>query len=109
MKKASLLLTSIAGVVLLGLATPSFAADEVTLSGTAKCGKCALKETAKCQTVIETEKDGKPVKYYVANNAVAKAFHDNVCQDSKKVTATGTVKDVDGKHELTASKIEVAK
>jgi len=111
MKKASLLLTSIAGVVLLGLATPSFAADkdEVTLSGTAKCGKCALKETAKCQTVIETEKDGKPVKYYVANNAVAKAFHDNVCQDSKKVTATGTVKEVDGKQEFTASKIEVAK
>ena len=109
MKKASLLFTSIAGVVLIGLATPTFAADEVNLSGTAKCAKCALKETAKCQTVIETEKDGKPVKYYVANNAVAKAFHENVCQDTKKVTATGTVKEVDGKMELTPSKIEVAK
>ena len=110
MKKASMLFTSIAGVVLLGLAIPSFAADkEVTLSGTAKCGKCALKETAKCQTVIEAEKDGKPVKYYVANNDVAKAFHENVCQDTKKVTATGTVKEVDGKQEFTASKIEVAK
>jgi hypothetical protein len=111
MKKASMLFTSIAGVVLLALATPSFAADkdEVTLEGTAKCAKCALKETAKCQTVIETEKDGKPVKYYLANNDVAKKFHENVCQDSKKVTATGTVKEVDGKKEFTVTKIEVAK
>jgi len=60
--------------------------------------------------VIETEgKDGKAVKYYVANNDVAKAFHKNVCQENKKVTATGTVKEVDGKKEFTATKIEVAK
>jgi hypothetical protein len=111
MKKASLLLSGIAGVALLALVTPTFAAgDEMTLSGEAKCAKCALKETAKCQTVIETEgKDGKPVKYYVANNDVAKAFHKNVCQENKKVTATGTVKEVDGKKEFTATKIEVAK
>ena len=111
MKKVSMLFTSITGVVLLALATPTFAADkdEVTLSGTAKCAKCALKETAKCQTVIEAEKDGKPVKYYVANNDVAKKFHENVCQDSKKVTATGTVKEKDGKQEFTATKIEVEK
>ncbi len=112
MKKASMLLSGIAGVALLALATPTFAADkdEVTLSGEAKCAKCALKETAKCQTVIETEgKDGKAVKYYVANNDVGKAFHKTICEENKKVTATGTVKEVDGKKEFTASKIEVAK
>ena len=31
------------------------------------------------------------------------------CQDTKKVTATGTVKNVAGKSEFTASKIELAK
>ena len=107
-----MLLSGVAGMVLLGFATPTFAADkdEVTLSGEAKCAKCALKETAKCQTVIETEgKNGKPVKYYVANNDVAKAFHKNICEENKKVTATGTVKEADGKKEFTATKIEVAK
>jgi hypothetical protein len=113
MKKASLLLTGIAGLLLLALATPSFGADaskERTLTGTAKCAKCALKETDKCQTVIQTEnKKGKTVTYYVADNEVGKAFHQNVCKEAKKVTATGTVKKVDGKNEFTASKIEVAK
>jgi hypothetical protein len=40
---------------------------------------------------------------------VSKKFHENLCQDSKKVTATGTVKEVNGKMELTPSKIELAK
>lgn len=113
MKKASLLFTGIAGLLLLALATPSFGADaskERTLAGTAKCAKCALKETDKCQTVIQTEnKKGKTVTYYVADNEVGKAFHQNVCKEAKKVTATGTVKKVDGKNEFTASKIELAK
>jgi len=44
MKKGSMLLSGIAGVALLALATPTFAGgDEVTLNGEAKCAKCALK------------------------------------------------------------------
>ena len=112
MKKASMLLTGIAGLVLIAFATPSFGAEEgkeVTISGEAKCAKCSLKETSKCQTVIQASEDGKPVTYYVANNKTAKEFHENVCQEPKKVTATGTVKTVDGKKELTVAKIEVAK
>jgi hypothetical protein len=113
MKRASLLSTAIAGILLLALATPSFAAEsskERTLTGTAKCAKCALKETDKCQTVIQTEnKKGKTVTYYVADNEVGKAFHQNVCKEAKKVTATGKVKKVDGKNEFTATKIELAK
>lgn len=82
---------------------------EVTLTGEGKCAKCALKETKECQNVIQTEKDGKKVTYYIAQNDVSKKFHDNLCQETKKITATGTVKEVDGKMQLTAKKIELAK
>lgn len=97
---------------MLALATPAFAADsgkEKTITGEAKCGKCMLKETAKCQTVIQVEKKGKTVNYYLTDNDVSKAFHENVCKEAKKVTATGMVKRVDGKNEFTASKIALAK
>ena len=117
MKKASMLLTGIAGLVLLAFVTPSFAAEEgkeggkeMTITGEAKCAKCALHETAKCQTVIQAAgQDGKTVTYYLKDNKEAKEFHSNVCQESKKVTATGKVKTVEGKEELTVAKIEVAK
>jgi hypothetical protein len=113
MKKASLMLSGIAACLVLTLATSAFAANsskERTITGEAKCAKCMLKETAKCQTVIQVEnKKGKTVNYYLASNDVSKAFHQNVCKEAKKVTATGTVKKVDGKREFTASKIELAK
>jgi hypothetical protein len=85
-----------------------FAGDgkEVTVSGEGKCAKCALDETDTCQNVIEVTKDGQKVVYYLAQNDVSKAFHKNVCQSSAQVTATGTVEMKDGKHVLTATKIE---
>jgi hypothetical protein len=103
------LLSILAGIAALTLATNTtvLAKDkEVTLDGEAKCAKCSLKEGTKCQTVIETEKNGKTTKYYVADNDVAKGFHKDVCTESKKVTATGTVTKVDGKQEIKLSKIE---
>ncbi len=115
MKKLSLLIAAVAGLTVLALATPTFAAEkgkERTIKGEAKCAKCVLKEAGaeKCQTVIEVEgKNGKTQKFYVVDNEVAKNFHENVCKAAKKVTATGTVKMVDGKREFTASKIELAK
>ena len=111
MKRRIVTMASVAGLALLALATPSFAADdkEVTIICEGKCGKCSLKETEKCQNVIEAKEDGKTVKYYLTQNATSKEFHDNICKEAKKVTATGTVKEVDGKKELTVSKIEVAK
>jgi len=111
MKKSIVLFTGIAGLLWLAYATPATAADEgkdVKISGTAMCAKCALHESDSCQTVIQTEKGGKKHTYYLAKNDVAKNFHKTVCQGEKKVTATGTVKEVDGKQELTVSKIEVA-
>src|SRR5436305_14890874 len=121
MKKATLLLTGIAGLVILALATPAFAADEkdapkgkeakeMTITGDGKCAKCDLKETEKCQNVIEREgKNGKKVKYYIVDNEMAKDFHKNICKETKKAKATGTVKKVDGKNEMTITKIEVVK
>src|ERR1051325_2495700 len=116
MKKLSVLIAAVAGLTVLALATPSLPAEkgkEKTIKGEAKCAKCTLKEAGadKCQTVIEVEnaKTGKTQKFYLADNTVAKDFHENVCKAPKKVVATGTVKKVDGKNEFTASKIEVAK
>jgi hypothetical protein len=97
--------------LLLALAAPSFADEkgkEVTITGEGKCAKCILKETEKCQNAIETTTvDGKKVTYYLADNKASKDFHEDLCKEARKVTATGTVKEVDGKKELTVSKIEV--
>jgi len=110
--RKSILLTGIAGLLLFAFVTPTLAADEgkekkVTITGTGKCAKCALHETDSCQNVIQTEKGGKTINYYLAKNDVSKDFHSNICKESKKVRATGTVKEVDGKKELTATKIAV--
>jgi hypothetical protein len=113
MKRISLLLIAVVGLLLLAVATPTFgaeAAKEKTITGEAKCAKCMLKEGDKCQTVIQMEnKKGKTVSFYVAENDVSKAFHQNVCKEAKKVTATGTIKKVDGKNEFTATKIDLVK
>ncbi len=82
--------------------------NTVTITGLGECGKCALHETAKCQNVIVTKKDGKDVTYFLTPNDLSKGFHDNLCKEPKEVTATGTVKEVKGKMMLTATKIEVA-
>ena len=87
----------------------SAADDEKTITGEGKCAKCALKETAKCQNAIVADENGKQVTYYLTENAVSKDFHDNICKKSAKVKATGTVKDVNGKMELTATKIDMVK
>jgi hypothetical protein len=115
MKKASILLSAVAGLVLIALATPTFAAEEgkekeKTITGEAKCAKCALKEADKCQTVLQVEgKNGKTETFYLADNEVAKKFHGEICKGPKKVHITGTVKKVEGKNELTATKIEPVK
>jgi len=117
MKKTTLILAGIAGLLLLALATPTFAAKrdkgnkdgEVTLTGEAKCAKCLLKETDKCQTALQVEKKGKTMTYYLADNDATKAFHENVCKEAKKVTVTGKLEKVDGKKGIAATKIELVK
>jgi len=104
------LMAGVAGLLLLALTTPAFAAEK-TITGEGKCAKCALKETDKCQNAIQVEKGGKTITYYLVDNDVSKDFHKNLCKESKKITATGNVKKnkETGKLEMTATKIEEAK
>ncbi len=108
MKKTSLIF-ALAGLLVASLATPAVAAEKVTITGEGKCAKCALHETDECQNVIQTQENGKTITYYLAQNKVSKNFHENLCKESQKVTATGTVKEQKGKKILTVSKIAVAK
>jgi hypothetical protein len=112
MKRTSLWI-AMTGLLLGLVAVPMSAAEketkEVTITGEGKCAKCALKETEKCQNVIQTEEHGKKVTYYVADNKESKAFHKNVCQETQKVKATGVVTEENGKKILTVSKIELDK
>ena len=79
-----LFLSLIAGaaLVLTAVSTQVLAADEVTVTGEGKCGKCSLKETASCQNVIQAKENDKTVTYYLAQNDVSKKFHENLCQGS---------------------------
>jgi len=109
MQKSLALVAGVAAVLLVASAVRSFAADRaVTITGEGKCAKCALKEAKECQNVIQVTKDDKTVSYWLVANDVSKEFHGKLCRDTKKVTATGTVKEVDGKLQLTATKIELA-
>ena len=87
----------------------AFAADPVTVTGEGKCGKCSLKETAKCQDVIEVTENGKTTKYYLVDNKASKDYHPTVCKKTVKTTATGTVEEKDGKMVMTATEVKEAK
>jgi hypothetical protein len=83
------------------------AAEVKTVTGQGQCAKCSLKETEKCQNAIVVQEDGKKVTYYLAKNKKANEFHKNVCQEIKKVTATGDVVEKDGKMVMTVTEIKV--
>ena len=93
----------------MALALKALADDEKTVTGEGKCAKCALKETDSCQNVVQVMEGNKTVTYYLVHNDVSKKFHENICKATKKITVTGTVKEVDGKQQLTPTKIELAK
>jgi DNA/RNA endonuclease YhcR with UshA esterase domain len=112
MKKTFAWITTLAAMTWALSGGAVLAADEdkeVTIKGDAKCAHCALNEGTKCQTIIQTEKDGKKETYYLTENDVAKKFHADVCKETKKVEAKGVVTKVDGKNQLKVSKIELAK
>ena len=114
MKKSMMFLTVAAGLLLAVSTSRLLAVDvsskEVTITGNMVCGKCTLHETKSCQNVVQVEKDGKTVNYYLVQNDVSKAAHDPICGgSSEKVTVTGTLATVDGKQTLTPTKIEPVK
>ncbi len=107
MKKS--IITILLGAALsLSLAGRALAEDK-TITGEGSCAKCVLNETKSCQNAIKVTEGGATVTYYLAQNDVSKEFHDNICKKSAQVTATGTVKEVAGKIEMTATKIELVK
>ncbi len=109
MKKSFAGIAGLVGLILAFNATSALAKDkEVTINGEAKCAMCMLHEGDACKTVIQAKKAGKTVNYYVVDNDVSKAFHENVCHAGKKVVAKGTVTEQDGKQKLTLTKIELA-
>ena len=83
--------------------------NEKSVTGQGKCAKCTLKETDSCQNVVEVKEGDKTVTYYLVRNEVSNKFHENLCKETKKITVTGTVKEVGGKQQLTSSKIELVK
>src|SRR3954470_9604722 len=87
----------------------AWAAEEKTVSGEGQCAKCSLQETKACQNAIVTEEGGQKVTYYLAKNAVSKAFHSKICKETKKIKATGEVKEEDGKKVLVPTAIKEAK
>jgi hypothetical protein len=80
-----------------------------TITGTGLCAKCSLKEADSCQNAIQVEKNGKKTTYYLVQNDLSKGFHDKICKAPAKVKATGTVKKVNGKNEMTVTEIELVK
>jgi len=113
--KKSILFLAVAAGLLLAVSTARLlavdtASKEVTITGSMVCGKCTLHETKECQNVVQVEKDGKTVNYYLLQNDVSKASHKAVCGGTaEKVTVTGTVTEKDGKQVMTPTKIEPVK
>lgn len=109
MKRAVTSVLTIAGLVCLFSVHAADAGKEKdkTVTGIAKCAKCVLKESDSCQNVIEVRKGNKKTSYYLADNDVSKAFHENICKGSKNVKATFTVAGDKGKEVYTATKLEL--
>jgi hypothetical protein len=109
--KITIVFTAVAAGLLLAVSTSRLLAvdgssKEVTITGNMVCGKCTLHETKSCQNVVQVEKDGKAVNYYLEQNDTSKAAHDPICGgSSEKVTVTGTVTEKDGKETMAPSKI----
>lgn len=99
----------LAFTALLGFVSVARAEDAktVTLKGTMECAKCVLHEGAECQSVLLVKEGDQTTKYYLTDNTLSKDSHAAVCKTAKEdVTITGTLEDKDGKHYLTATKIE---
>jgi hypothetical protein len=110
MKRSFAILASVAALMLAGLWTSAFAAGkEVTLTGDAVCAKCILKKSQTCQLVIQVNENGKKHNFWVTPNEVSKGFKEDVCAAAKKVVVTGSTNMLQGKRQLTLSKISLAK
>jgi hypothetical protein len=83
------------------------AGEKKELEGMGLCVKCSLKESDTCQTALQVEEDGRKVTYYFAPNNVSKLFHEAICKAPHKIKVLGRTRDVNGKKELTAARVEL--
>lgn len=110
MKKTYSSISIAIALAVAAFAVTTQAADkEVTIKGEGMCAKCELKEAKSCQNAVKVKDGDKTVVYYLEHNDVSKAFHKNVCSSTAKVVAKGTVKEVDGKKQFVATKIDLDK
>ena len=112
MKNLKLLLLVVVGIAMAVFVTRAWAedSDQTSLTGLLVCGKCKLHITDKCQNVLQVQKDGQTVNYFLAHNDVSDDFHDNICKnDGEQVKVTGTVTQDNGTNMITATKIEPVK
>jgi len=112
MKRLKLLLLLLLGLAFAGAAFTALADDDkqVTITGNMVCAKCTLHLADKCQNVVQVMDGTNTVNYFIAKGGDGMKMHDDICHgDSKKVTATGTVEDEDGKKVMTVTKLEEAK
>ena len=57
---------------------------------------------------IHNQEHGKKETILADKNDVAKTFHENICTETKKVKAEGTITEKDGKKTIVLTKIELA-
>jgi hypothetical protein len=88
------------------------AEKETTLTGDFTCGGCVLKQDKKCQAAMQVKAGDKTVTYVVSGDVCNRVVNDlwqkekvNICAQRVKASATGLVKNVDGKLVLVASTI----
>ena len=107
------LVYALAAAALLGLPWDLSADDkkEVKVTGTLVCGKCQLKETAKCSNVLQVKEKDKVVNYYLDDKGNGETYHEGVCGGDKveNVTVTGTATEKDGKKRIKPTKVELTK
>ena len=97
----------IAALGALAVATPAFAADDVTFKGEMVCAKCYLNkpDAKECQDVLLVkDAKGATIEYYITKNKVAQESGE-ACTQKIPAVVVGTVSEKDGRKWLTASKI----
>jgi len=84
---------------------------EVKLVGSLVCGKCQLKDSTKCNNVLQVKEGDKLVNYVLADAGAKEPYHEGVCGGDKVegVTVTGVVTEKDGKKTIKPSKVELKK
>jgi hypothetical protein len=84
--------------------------QQVTLKGTVLCARCALKETKKCQTVIQVKEGSKTDTYYFKDKGTLESYHEEVCGGKRQQgSVTGIVSREGEKRFITPTKVEYAK